>query len=258
MNKLFLLMLLGVFMWGCSVHKTKKSASGKPVRTKSIFTRIPQNSNQKTETLKATSQVKVTSEVINDYINKYKDIAVDQMQRYGVPASITLAQGILESGSGQGRLARTANNHFGIKCHKDWQGDSINHDDDAIGECFRKYSDPVQSFEDHSLFLKNRNRYAFLFSLPPSDYKGWAWGLKKAGYATDSKYPEKLISLIERYQLYNYDVYSPQKHQKTYVVQKGDTLYSVARRFQISIEELKNINHLRDNTIKIGQILQVK
>ena len=128
-----------------------------------------------------------------------------EMQRYNIPASITLAQAILESGSGQGRLARHARNHFGIKCHYGWEGGTIFHDDDAIGECFRKYEHAEASFEDHSQFLVNRSRYASLFQLKQGDYKGWAHGLKKAGYATDPSYAQKLISLIHKYELHQYD-----------------------------------------------------
>ena len=127
------------------------------------------------------------------------------MYRSGVPASITLAQGMLESGNGKSLLATKANNHFGIKCHNDWDGGRVYHDDDAKGECFRSYSHAHQSYRDHSDFLRYRDRYKFLFDLKPTDYKGWAYGLKKAGYATDPSYPAKLIKLIEEYNLQQYD-----------------------------------------------------
>lgn len=140
------------------------------------------------------------------YIEKYSDLAVEEMYRSGVPASITLAQGLLESGNGLSELAVKGNNHFGIKCHNSWTGAKVYHDDDAKGECFRKYDNPEDSFRDHSDFLRYRDRYKFLFDLEPTDYKGWAHGLRKAGYATDHKYPEKLIRLIEEYELYLYDV----------------------------------------------------
>jgi LysM repeat protein len=140
----------------------------------------------------------------DDYINQWKDVAMLQMQRHKIPASITLAQGILESGFGNSRLATQANNHFGIKCHN-WTGEKIYHDDDEKQECFRKYADARQSFEDHSLFLTTRPRYAFLFDLPSTDYKAWAKGLKDAGYATNPKYPQLLINLIETHKLYLYD-----------------------------------------------------
>lgn len=140
------------------------------------------------------------------YIEKYSVLAVQEMYRSGVPASITLAQGMLESGNGLSELALKGNNHFGIKCHNNWNGARIYHDDDAKGECFRKYKDPEYSYRDHSDFLRYRDRYKFLFDLEITDYKGWAYGLKSAGYATDPSYPTKLIRLIETYQLHEYDL----------------------------------------------------
>lgn len=139
------------------------------------------------------------------YIEKYSSLAVEEMYRSGVPASITLAQGLLESGYGLSELAVEANNHFGIKCHN-WAGAKIFYDDDKRNECFRRYASPEESFRDHSDFLRYRDRYKFLFNLEPGDYKGWAHGLKKAGYATDPSYPQKLIRLIEDYELYRFDV----------------------------------------------------
>ncbi len=139
-----------------------------------------------------------------DYIAQWKEVAVRKMKEHGIPASITLAQGLLESGNGNSKLARDGNNHFGIKCTPDWTGGKTYHDDDAKGECFRKYKDATQSYEDHAKFLQ-RQRYASLFELKPTDYKGWAHGLKKAGYATDPSYAPKLISLIERYELHKLD-----------------------------------------------------
>ena len=139
------------------------------------------------------------------YIEKYSALAVAEMYRSGVPASITLAQGLLESGNGQSELARKSNNHFGIKCHNNWTGGRVYHDDDAKGECFRKYSHPYESYRDHSDFLRYRDRYKFLFDYKVTDYKSWAYGLKKAGYATDPAYPKKLIKLIEDYDLHEYD-----------------------------------------------------
>lgn len=136
----------------------------------------------------------------DDYINQWKDVAVEQMHEYGIPASITMAQGILESSYGNSMLATKANNHFGIKCH-DWDGASVFKDDDKKNECFRKYNNARESFKDHSIFLSSRSRYSFLFELSTTDYKGWAKGLKKAGYATNPKYPKLLIELIERYEL---------------------------------------------------------
>ena len=185
-----------------------------------------------------------------EYIEEFAQIAQYEMRAFGIPASITLAQGILESGSGKGDLTQKTNNHFGIKCHSDWKGEFAFHDDDAKGECFRKYNHPMFSFRDHSIFLSGRSRYNFLFGYPIDDYKKWAHGLRKAGYATDKKYPQKLIALIERYNLYSYDkevvrngidkVKKPKKYEVfTYVIQKGDTLYGLSRKYNISVDEIK-------------------
>ena len=143
------------------------------------------------------------------YIEKYKDIAMRQMHRHKIPASIILAQGCLESNNGNSALARKANNHFGIKCHDGWKGKKIKQNDDKRRECFRKYDNAIDSFTDHSYFLTSRQRYSSLFDLPITDYKSWAYGLKSAGYATDPKYPEKLIRIIEEYELYIYDSVQP-------------------------------------------------
>lgn len=230
------------------------------------------------EVLVATSRIAVTTDVINNYILQYKPIAQKSMRDHGIPASITLAQGVLESGSGQGTLSLNANNHFGIKCHQGWTGESVRHTDDAPDECFRKYTNPEESYRDHSLFLVNRSRYASLFSLDKDDYKGWATGLKKAGYATDPKYAEKLIGLIERYALYNYDaevlgttpkrieqlVQTPSSSSfaavegSMHVVQKGETLYSISRKYNMTVEQVQALNNLKSNSISAGQLLKVK
>jgi len=139
------------------------------------------------------------------YIRQYKDIAIHEMKKYKIPSSITLAQGILESGAGKSLLATEARNHFGIKCHKEWTGKTFHMDDEAKNECFRKYKDPEESYRDHSLFLTQRPRYASLFELEITDYKAWAHGLKSAGYATNPRYPELLIRYIEEYELYKFD-----------------------------------------------------
>ena len=139
-----------------------------------------------------------------EYISKYKDLAVAEMNQYGIPASITLAQGLLESGNGNSELARKARNHFGIKCHNSWEGNKVYYDDDEAQECFRKYPTVAASYRDHSVFLQ-KARYANLFELAITDYKGWAKGLKKAGYATNPKYAELLIKIIEDNQLHQYD-----------------------------------------------------
>jgi LysM repeat protein len=138
------------------------------------------------------------------YVEQFSSIAVEKMYQHRIPASITLAQGILESGIGESRLARDANNHFGIKCH-DWKGEYILHTDDKVNECFRKYKNPEESYEDHSLFLTTRGRYAHLFDLKTTDYKGWAIGLQRAGYATDPNYATRLITLIEENNLHAFD-----------------------------------------------------
>ena len=231
-----------------------------------------------TEVIESTSKTVVYSDVVNGYVGKYKDVAMSNMKTYGIPASIILAQGILESGAGKGDLALSANNHFGIKCHSDWTGESVRHDDDSDQECFRKYKDPSESYKDHALFLTTRSRYSSLFALPKGDYEAWARGLRTAGYATDPKYPEKLIGYIERYNLHQYDSqvlgtnYVPiENNNKTiavnnsetsgaglYEVQKGDTLYSISKKFSISVDQLKEKNDLSDNALSIGQKLRIQ
>ena len=145
-----------------------------------------------------------SSAVIRQYIQQYKEIAMEEMKRTGVPAAITLAQGIHETSAGQSDLVLKSNNHFGIKCKSEWKGPSVSHDDDARGECFRKYETPEESYRDHSDFLAKRPYYASLFQLDPTDYEAWAYGLKKAGYATNPKYPQILIKLIRDYNLQDY------------------------------------------------------
>lgn len=147
-------------------------------------------------------------EVVRAYIETYKEIAIEEMLRAGVPASIKLAQGIYETTAGTSNLVLKSNNHFGIKCKSNWTGPTVSHDDDARGECFRKYLTPQQSYKDHSDFLKNNGRYATLFALDPADYEGWANGLKKAGYATNPKYPQALIRMIEQYGLQDYTLFA--------------------------------------------------
>ncbi|MCK5857461.1 MAG: glucosaminidase domain-containing protein [Bacteroidales bacterium] len=165
------------------------------------------------------SAQKQTSE---QYIAKYKLIAIQEMLDYKIPASITLAQGILESGNGNSRLATKANNHFGIKCHSDWKGKKVYHDDDEKHECFRKYPFVEDSYRDHSLFLSRKKRYADLFDLKLTNYKGWAKGLKKAGYATNPKYPKRLIDIIERYGLDKYDTIEEDEFEKIIAMALSD------------------------------------
>ena len=200
------------------------------------------------------------------YVTTYAEVAQQEMKNYDIPASITLAQGILESGMGESRLATMANNHFGIKCHKEWYGKKIYHDDDKKGECFRVYHDPRKSYRDHSLFLTARSRYDFLFEIKKNDYKAWARGLKKAGYATDPKYPDKLISLIERYHLDRYDLKKNKEKkvieriaktslQKIHKVEKGDTLYSISKKYKVNLHLIVQENKIENNTIFLGQNL---
>jgi hypothetical protein len=157
-----------------------------------------------------------------DYINTYTKIAIEQEKQYGIPACITLAQGILESGSGRSRLATEANNHFGIKCHNEWKGKKIYKDDDKQNECFRVYDNAEQSYIDHSLFLVGKKRYADLFKLKITDYKGWAKGLKQAGYATNPKYPQLLIDIIELYDLADIsNTYKEEKEENITIVKEN-------------------------------------
>ncbi|PIF01574.1 MAG: N-acetylmuramidase [Maribacter sp.] len=206
---------------------------------------------------------------VGEYIETFSEIAQYEMKAYGIPASITLAQGLLESGLGRGELAVKTNNHFGVKCHKGWQGDYDFHDDDEKGECFRKYNHPMYSYRDHSEFLSSRARYAFLFDYGSTDYKRWAKGLRQAGYATDHRYSQKLIHLIEKYRLYRFDKdVGPNNTiasrdpkpigNKVHVVQKGDTLYSLSKRYSISVDEIKRINNMDSNHLDIGQEILVQ
>ena len=207
-------------------------------------------------------------ERVKNYVAAFSTVAIEEMEMYDIPASISLAQGILESGMGYSRLAVEANNHFGIKCHSEWEGKRIYHDDDEKGECFRVYKDPRTSYRDHSLFLTSRSRYNLLFDLKINDYKGWAKGLKKAGYATDPKYSTKLINLIERYSLDRFDIKKKMKRRnnhlevvkqpskkKVHLVQKGDTLYSISKKYKVDIKSLVQENQLDNNTIFLGQNL---
>lgn len=191
------------------------------------------------------------------YINKYWKIAVDKMRDYRIPASITLAQGILESGAGRSDLATEANNHFGIKCHKDWNGDSFIKDDDAKGECFRKYSTAEESFRDHSLFLTNRTWYAPLFQLDITDYKGWAKGLKSAGYATNPNYSQMLIKLIEDHKLYRFDDPSYLPESQGILANNDSTKSSSGEEIIEEITEEKLLVVQEDNKQEEPERLQV-
>ena len=222
------------------------------------------------------------NERYQQYIDQYKDIAIEEMHRWKIPASITLAQGLFESGAGQSDLARKGNNHFGIKCNG-WSGRTIHHDDDARNECFRAYDSPYESFEDHSRFLVNGQRYRSLFSLKTTDYKGWARGLKAAGYATNPQYADKLIEIIQLYKLYEYDkaktadrfmVQHTKDHSvggqglhpikifnKNYylVARRGDTFKSIGEEIDISYKKIAKYNE-RDKNDRLteGEVIWLK
>lgn len=225
-----------------------------------------------------------------EYIQKFYKLAISEMERSGVPASITLAQGCWESQNGNSRLATEGNNHFGIKCKAEWKGRKIYHDDDAKGECFRKYAHAEASYIDHSNFLRNSSRYSFLFELDPKDYTGWAKGLKKAGYATDPTYAERLIKIIEDYKLYLYDEYVDNRqiasikkeHQmpslgvsslgrpnashkielrnglRTIVVAEGDTYQAIAKDLGMKEWELQAYNDFeKGRQLRVNEILYI-
>ena len=279
---LTILLLIGCGGSKKYVQTSKKKPSTTKRTVQNSKTKKPVRSNQskptnrETETMISTSKTTVYTDVVFAYVNDFKEIAKGNMRNYGIPASIILAQGILESGAGRGDLAKRSNNHFGIKCHTGWEGEKVYHDDDAAQECFRKYKDPAESYKDHALFLTGRSRYSDLFQLGKDDYEAWAKGLRKAGYATDPKYPEKLITYIERYNLHQYDAevlgnnYTPfdnaakpiviasNQMAHVYEVQQGETLYAISKKFNISVDELKRINKLTDNTLSIGQRIIVK
>ncbi len=287
---LLILILVTVFLSSCGSSKktasnksnskkevAENTVSGKDITKKPKIRGVSKNeqllfeeSDKIFKDFKKKKGAKLNSFTV-DYIGKYKNIAIKKMVEYKIPASITLAQGILESGNGLSTLARKSNNHFGIKCHSNWKGKKVYHDDDRKQECFRKYKNPEGSFDDHSKFLTTRGRYTFLFDLKPGDYKAWAKGLKKAGYATDRKYPSKLISFIENFDLDAYDdlvihqkrIKKDRKRQERkdaivdsfIIVNKGDTLYSIARNNNTTVEILKKRNNLTSNEISIGQKL---
>lgn len=265
LNNIFILSLV-LLMMSCGGAKKASIRYAKvPEKTLKKFEVKP--SKVELKSYKTKKELSV-AERVNNYVTTFSPVACEEMKIYDIPASITLAQGILESGMGDSRLALAANNHFGIKCHSEWGGKRIYHDDDEKGECFRVYKDPRTSYRDHSLFLTSRPRYNFLFDLKMDDYKGWAKGLKKAGYATDPKYPDKLISLIERYRLGRFDSKKKKKRKnnhpkfvqqpttkKAHLVQKGDTLYSISKKYKVDIKSLVQENQLENNTIFLGQNL---
>ncbi|MBN2519780.1 MAG: glucosaminidase domain-containing protein [Bacteroidales bacterium] len=218
-----------------------------------------------------------------EYIEKYKDLAIKEMKRTGIPASITLAQAVLESDNGNSRLARKANNHFGIKCHNNWNGKTIKHSDDRRKECFRKYNSVYESFKDHSDFIKEGDRYKFLFDLKSTDYEAWAKGLQKAGYATSNKYAKRLIKIIEDYKLYEYDNASKKvkkskksnqnnknklkidrdvyetNNTKYIIVKEGDTYSNLANKCNMMQWEIYKYNDLpKDAKIIPGQKIYIE
>ena len=222
------------------------------------------------------------NQTYQQYIDRYKDVAIEQMKRYGIPASITIAQGIFESGAGQSELAVKANNHFGIKCNG-WSGRKSYHDDDERGECFRAYDNAYESFEDHSKFLSSRQRYSSLFNLKKDDYKGWARGLKAAGYATNPKYADRLIEIIQLYKLYQYDkakdydkflsehtkdlssngqpLHSIKVFNKNYylIARRGDTFKSIADEIGISYRKIAKYNERdKHDRLEEGEIIWLK
>jgi len=212
------------------------------------------------------AQSVVWNQRFQDYFDTYKDVAIDQMHQYKIPASITLAQGVLESGAGRSELALKANNHFGIKCNG-WTGRKAYHDDDERGECFRAYNSVFESYKDHSEFLTTSQRYSRLFRLKLTDYKGWAKGLKSCGYATSPVYASKLIDIIEVYKLYQYDtvkaygklrqqgehinlrhIYTFNKNYYLYA-RRGDTFRTIAAEVDISYKKLARYNERDKNDI---------
>jgi len=279
-SKLFLLVFCMLFLASCSSSRTTTARKRNQSKTTETQIKKLPSVKQSQHVKKLEKGNKPLNKYTLQYIKKYASLAVLEMHKYKIPASITLAQGVLESGNGRSKLASKSNNHFGIKCHTGWKGGRVYHDDDEKGECFRKYKYVESSFKDHSKFLSGRRRYASLFKLRKSDYKGWAKGLKKAGYATDKKYPKKLIKIIEDYKLYEFDKFlekdlkkikketkrsqaktitkSKKSKQQSYKVKKGDTLYSIARKFKTTVENIKDANNLSTNNLSIGQQLTIK
>ena len=232
--------------------------------------------------ISAFSQIKWNS-AYQQYIDQYKDIAIEQMQRYHIPASITLAQGLLESGAGRSELTRNSNNHFGIKCNNNWTGRRTYHDDDQKNDCFRVYDSAYESYEDHSKFLSGNQRYRQLFQLKTTDYKGWAKGLKACGYATSPVYAEKLIEIIQLYKLYQYDSAKGYDHfmaqrtkdqnpngaslhtikifNKNYyiIARRGDTFKAIGEEVGISYRKIAKYNERnRKDQLQEGEVIWLK
>jgi len=245
------------------------------------------------------------NENIIKYIEQYAALAVKEMERTGVPAAIKIAQGIHETNAGKSDLVLQSNNHFGIKCKSSWTGDKVYHNDDAEGECFRKYESAKASYLDHSDYLKSQPRYAFLFEYDANDYAAWAWGLKKAGYATNPIYAQTLIKYIEAYQLNELNKFAENKDKedlknffekirnkplqavannskliepeeldktpktvkekagkrikvkKTHEVKRGDSLYSLSKKYGTTVEAIKKLNHLKNEGLQVGQKIKI-
>ena len=278
-QSLLVLIALGILTSSCSLLKKEQKSAPLTQITKPAE---PVKNSDKVSTTNSTL-IKTPAE---SYIERYKNIAITEMNGSGIPASITLAQGLLESGNGNSRLAKEANNHFGIKCSTEWKGETILQDDDNKDDCFRVYQSPEESFRDHTEFLK-RKRYAPLFELDKNDYRGWANGLKTAGYATNPRYAELLISLVERYDLSRFDRIENEREKtirenkvmkeiainiptekkqetvkspvvmKIYEVRSGDTLTSVSKQFSLSEADLKALNGLENVNLLPGQLLLV-
>ena len=278
-QSLLVLITFSILWSSCSLLKKEQKSAPLTQITKPAE---PVKNSDKVSTTNSSS-IKTPAE---SYIERYKNIAITEMNGSGIPASITLAQGILESGSGNSKLAKEANNHFGIKCATEWKGETILQDDDNKDDCFRVYKSPEESFRDHTEFLK-RKRYASLFELDKNDYRGWANGLKTAGYATNPRYAELLISLVERYDLSRFDRIENEREKtirenkvmkeiainiptekkqetvkspvvmKIYEVRSGDTLTSVSKQFSLSEADLKALNGLENVNLLPGQLLLV-
>jgi len=278
---LLLLPCMILMMGSCGILKKQRSSP-------EVQTPVTAPKTKEAESAKAReNQIpEIKNYTAISYIERFKQIAIREMNNSGIPASITLAQGILESGNGNSQLALEGNNHFGIKCTPEWKGKRMLKDDDQKDDCFRVYSSPEESFKDHTEFLK-RKRYAPLFELDKNDYRGWATGLKDAGYATNPRYADLLISLIERYNLNRFDrmetetekiiredrvlteiaknipqekkeeVPRPRVIMKIHEVKSGDTLASISKQFGLSMDEVKQLNGLEDTNLKPGQLLVV-
>ena len=267
-----------VFLSGCSARKS--------IASNTVSNRQVKENNESIQKARSVAIANYVPFTALSYIERFKAIAIKEMNANGIPASITLAQGLFESGNGNGDLAKIANNHFGIKCTSDWKGKSYYKDDDKADDCFRVYDNPEDSYKDHSDFLK-RKRYAALFELDKNDYEGWAYGLKQAGYATNPNYPQLLINVIKKYRLDQYDrpegeiqkikredrvlaeinknigaavkdsLVQVTPSNKLYTIKQGDTLYNISKRFGLTIDELKTLNNMADNNIKLGQQLVI-